>query len=151
MTPPSPNPCVPDKADPIVRESEWYGAKAHSCRLTYLRLKGFQIVVTAFIPVCAALRPGAGVSAALAALIGVAEGILQLGRYQDNWLRYRTTREALKREERLYDAAAGPYAGAADARRLYVERTDTIVSGEQGRWLSLQQGSGRDKAEGTVR
>lgn len=51
------------------------------------------------------------VVAVLGALIGVIEAVLQLGQYQQNWLLYRATREALRREDFLYSAKAGPYAG----------------------------------------
>jgi hypothetical protein len=78
------------------------GDKSQKNRTMYVRLKGVQIVLAAAIPVvsvAAASDPQRWTSAGLGAPIGIVEGFLQLGQYQQNWLLYRATREALKREE----------------------------------------------------
>jgi hypothetical protein len=52
---------------------------------------------------------------------------------------YRATREALKREDFLYSAKAGPYSDARDADTLFVERSDSIMSGESLKWIAAQE------------
>lgn len=150
--PPSMPPPPPQKSaapfDRIAKQSTWYGDKSQKNRTMYVRLKGLQIVLAAAIPVvsvAAASDPQRWTSAGLGALIGIVEGFLQLGQYQQNWLLYRATREALKREEFLYAAGAGPYAGVAGKDELYIERCDAIMSGENAKWLATQQKAASEK------
>jgi hypothetical protein len=150
--PPSMPPTPPSKSgtpfDRITSQSKWYGDKSQKNRTVYVRLKGMQIVLAAAIPVvsvAAASDPQRWTSAGLGALIGIVEGFLQLGQYHQNWLLYRATREALKREEFLYGAGAGPYAGAASRDDLYIERCDAIMSGENAKWLATQQKAASEK------
>jgi hypothetical protein len=134
--------------DRIAKQSTWYGDKSQKNRTTYVRLKGTQIVLAAAIPVvsvAAASNPQRWTSAGLGALIGIVEGFLQLGQYQQNWLLYRATREALKREEFLYGAGAGPYADGGGKDALYIERCDAIMSGENAKWLATQQKAATEK------
>ncbi len=131
--------------DKLREQSAWFSKRAVSSRTTYLWLKGTQIVLTALIPVVSVLWAGdlqRGLSALLGAGVGIIEGLLQMGQYHQNWLLYRGTREALKREEFLYQAKAGPYAGAADRDTLYFERCDAVVTGENSKWLAQQQAGG---------
>ena len=150
--PPSMPPTPPAKSattfDRITNQSKWYGDKSQKNRTIYVRLKSAQLILAAAIPVvsvAAASNPQRWTSAGLGALIGIVEGFLQLGQYQQNWLLYRATREALKREEFLYSAGAGPYAGAASKDALYIERCDAIMSGENSKWLATQQQAASEK------
>ena len=136
-------------------QSSWYGERARQSRSRYILLKSTQILFAAAIPVVAV----AGLSntqrwatAILGTLIGVIEGLIQLGQYQQHWLLYRATREALKREEFLHSAKAGPYAGVPDPDRLYFERCDSIISGENSKWLVSQEqaGSKKDSTQGKI-
>jgi hypothetical protein len=127
----------------IREQSAWYGKRARINRHTFFALKTVQIVMAAAIPVVSlgstAVNLQRWTNALLGALIGILEGVLQLGQYQQNWLLYRATREALRREELLYSANAGPYTGQSDSDVLYVERSDAIMSGESSRWLASQE------------
>jgi hypothetical protein len=77
--------------------------------------------------------------ALLGVLITILEGILQLNQYQQTWVTYRATCEALKHEKFTYIAKAGVYAAATDPRSLLAERIETIGSQENSKWASLQQ------------
>ena len=133
------------------QQSVWYGERARRARSRYAALKSTQIVFAAAIPVVAVAAAGniqRWTTAVLGALIGIIEGFIQLGQYEQNWLLYRATREALKREEFLYGAKAGPYSGAQGPDTLYAERCDAIISGENSKWLTLQEQSGSRKDAG---
>jgi Protein of unknown function (DUF4231) len=128
--------------DSIRDQSTWYGKKARSNRSIYVAFKIVQIVMAASIPVVSVAVAGdvqRWTSAILGALIGIIEAILQLGQYQQNWLTYRATREALRREDLLHSAKAGPYSGQPDPDGVYVQRADTIMSGESAKWLASQE------------
>ena len=132
----------PTPFEKISAQSTWYGAKAQRNRSIYTLLKSIQILFSAAIPVVSlatASKCSKWGIAILGASIGVIEGFLQLGQFQQNSLLYRATREALRREEFLHSGKAGPYSGAADAGVLYVERCDAIISGENTKWLASQE------------
>jgi hypothetical protein len=126
----------------IREQSAWYGKKARNNQKIFFVFKTVEIVMAAAIPIIVlsgATNIQKWISALLGALIGIIEAVLQLGQYQQNWLLYRATREALRREDFLRSAQAGPYAGQPNPDSLFVERADTIMSGENSKWLSSQQ------------
>jgi hypothetical protein len=112
----------------------WYDTKAGRSQQAYKRLKIVQLVVGATVPVVAALSLPAAVTATLAAIVVLAEGIQQLNQWQTNWVLYRSTAEALQREKFLYYAEAGPYRSPDRDRRL-AERVDDVLSRETVKWF----------------
>ena len=152
-------PVVYDKSDPIIDRLEeqinWYDAKASRCQNAYKRIKVIEIIAAALIPFLAALHISDAtpqpptlahipltigtVTALLGVLITILEGVLQLNQYQQIWVTYRATCEALRHEKFTYLAKAGVYAAAADPRALLAERVETIASQENSKWASLQQ------------
>jgi hypothetical protein len=131
----------------ILGQSEWYAGKARSNRRIFLWIRGYQIVVASLIPLVSLFGEWSAqryVSAALGASIAIAEGLQQLGQFQQNWHRYRTAREALQREQFLYEMSAGPYATTSDKSRLFVERADSVMGGEASKWLTWAE-----RSEGT--
>jgi hypothetical protein len=149
----STTPASYDKSDPIVDRLEdqinWYDTKSGKLQKTYKRIKVVEIVAAAFIPFLSALHISDGnwrlpvtlgtLTALLGVLITILEGVLQLQQYQQTWVNYRSTCEALKHEKFTYIARAGVYATAADPRALLAERMETIGSQENTKWASLQQ------------
>src|ERR1700726_4760530 len=116
--------------------------QAQRNRSLYVWFKGIQIVFAAAIPLVAVAGGGdiqRWTTATLGALIGILEGLIQLGQFQQNWLLYRATREALKREDFLHSGKAGPYLRAPDPDALFIERSDAIISGENLKWLASQE------------
>ena len=152
-------PVAYDKTDPIIDRLEdqinWYDGKSSRCQKTYKRIKVIEIIAAALIPFLAALHISDSspqpltlahipltigtITALLGVLITVLEGILQLNQYQQIWVTYRATCEALKHEKFTFIARAGVYAAAADPHALLAERVETIGSQENSKWASLQQ------------
>ena len=135
----------PSEADPIMQRLEdqidWYDRKSIANQRTYKQMKVVEILAAAIIPFLAALRnPNIGmVTGALGVLVTVLEGMLHLNQYQQNWINYRSTCEALKHEKYTYLGKASPYANVPDAHALLAERVETLVSEERAKWASLQQ------------
>ncbi len=131
--------------DPIMDRLEdqiaWYGRKSLANHRYFNRIKLTEIIAAALIPFLAASRiPYAGVvTAGLGVLITVLEGMLQLNQYQQNWITYRSTSEALKHEKYVYLGNAAPYASAPDPHALLAERIESLVSQEHAKWASVQQ------------
>ena len=143
----------PPEADPIMQRLEdqidWYDRKSIANQRTYKQMKVVEILAAAIIPFLAALRnPSIGmVTGALGVLVTVLEGMLHLNQYQQNWINYRSTCEALKHEKYTYLGKASPYANVSDAHALLAERVETLVSEEHSKWASLQpQEPGKQKS-----
>src|ERR1700734_1260357 len=105
--------------DPIITRLEdqivWYARKSQYNQRTFKRIKVTEIVAAALIPFISATNIPhlALVTAGLGVLITVLEGLLHLNQYQQNWITYRSTCEALKHEKYVYLANAGPYANGS--------------------------------------
>lgn len=116
----------------------WYDSKSMSCQRAYRRTKLGQLVVAAAVPVLALADVSTVVTAVIAAIVVVLEGVQQLYQWQTNWILYRSTAEALKHERFLYQAMAGPYTGE-NRHRLLAERIEGLVSQEHAKWTETSQ------------
>ena len=127
--------------DRLEDQLAWYEEKSKHHKRWYQSLKVGQIVTAAAIPAVAAAGASAGVAGALGAVVVVMEGCQQLFQFQQNWIAYRGTAEALKHEKFLYLAAAGPYAGPDGRDRILAERVEGLVSQEHAGWAQVQRAS----------
>jgi hypothetical protein len=118
----------------------WYEAKSRHHVAWYQSLKVAQILIAAAIPASVAAGASAAVAGALGAVIVVLEGLQQLFQFQQNWISYRTTAEALKHEKFLYLASAGPYAHSDRLEGALAERVEALVSQETVAWADAQRG-----------
>jgi len=137
---------APERGGPVWErlkdQLDWYERKSQHHKRWYQSLKVAQIVVAAAIPVVAAAGASAAVAGGLGAVVVVFEGLQQLFQFQQNWIAYRGTAEALKHEKFLRMAEAGPYAGAQRADALLAERIEGLVSQETGAWAATQGEAG---------
>jgi hypothetical protein len=116
----------------------WYDGKAVRNQRRYKWLKVLEIAVAAALPVVAALHSPVWVTGGLGAVVVVLEGVQHIFQFQENWITYRTTAEALRNERYLYLAKAGPYAGEGRDRVL-AERIEVLLSQEHTKWASAAQ------------
>jgi hypothetical protein len=135
------------ETDPIFDRLEdqikWYDNKSVSNQRTFRRFKVIEIVAAALIPFLPALPLHSPYSSwatgGLGLLITVIEGLLHLNKYQENWISYRSTCEALRHEKYLYLGKASFYATAQDPHALLAERVESLVSQEHAKWVSAMQ------------
>jgi hypothetical protein len=125
--------------DRLQDQLDWYDRKSAHHKRWFQRVKVGQIVIAAAIPAVAAAGASAAVAGALGAVIVVLEGLQQLFQFHENWLTYRATAEALKHEQYLFLAGAGPYTAAARPSVLLAERVESLVSQEHASWAQVQQ------------
>ncbi len=121
----------------------WYDRKSQAAQRLYKRVKVVELVVAAAVPPLAALRASAAVVSIVASLVVVLEGLQHLFQWNEHWIAYRSTCEALKHERYLYLANAGPYASASDPTAFLAERVEGLVSQEHAKWTSTQQEGSR--------
>jgi hypothetical protein len=106
----------------------------------------FVIIITgALVPIVNVIIPGGDLlrltSSILGGIIIVVTALLQLHKYQENWIVFRTTQELLKKEKFLYLNDAGDYAGLDDEmkKRLLVERVESLVSSETSKYFAIHK------------
>jgi len=62
-------------------------------------------------------------------VIAVVTATLDLYRFQEHWIQYRSTCEALKKERFLFLTNSEPYNNeSADKLKLFVQRSETLIS-----------------------
>jgi hypothetical protein len=95
---------------------------------------------------CAVLVPvTATIWSFLTALLGAAtvmlEGLQQINQWQQNWITYRSTCEALRHEKYSYLSKSGVYEGKSDdeAKRMLAQRVESLISTEHSKWISRQE------------
>jgi hypothetical protein len=120
----------------LSEELGWYETKSAQHKRWFYWLKVIQIIVAAAIPVVAAAGASPAVAGALGGVIVVLEGLQQLFQFQQNWVAYRGTAEALKHEKNLYLVGAGDYADAERPDALLIERVEGLVSQEHAAWAA---------------
>jgi Protein of unknown function (DUF4231) len=118
----------------------WYSRKSVESQRLYKWLKLLEIAVAASLPVVAAVHSPVWVTGGLAAVIVVLEGAQQVYQFQEHWITYRSTAEALKHERYLYLAQAGPFA-SDDRHGQLAERLEGLISQEHAKWTVSHRSS----------
>ncbi|HYG82906.1 MAG TPA: DUF4231 domain-containing protein [Pyrinomonadaceae bacterium] len=142
--------------DPTIERLEdqirWYDKSSSYNQRMFKWLKTMTIVAAVAIPLGVGLGERfAIISGVLGALIALIEGVQQLNQYQQNWITYRSTCEALKHEKYLFLANAGPYASAENPKTLLAERVESQVSQEHAKWAATQQQTAKPQATSGAR
>lgn len=121
------------------QQIRWYDRESMKSQHRFKRAKVAEIV-------CAALMaPMAKIETTIAAALGVAvvvlEALQQLSQWNENWITYRSTCEALRHEKYSYLGRSGVYEAKTEeqARRILVQRVESLVSTEHAKWISRQE------------
>lgn len=126
-------------------QQAWYSDRARSNRTAYMWLRTIEVLVAAAIPFVTTLLTAnpslTWLVALLAFVIAAASGLVALHKYQDSWVEYRGTAEALKREKLLFLTRTAPYDGA-DPFHTLVERVESLLARESAGWVSYTKVAG---------
>jgi hypothetical protein len=129
----------------VDEQIEWMSKKAKGNKGSYRVLRLLQIslgiMVSAGGYYATSLDFGPQILTGLGALISLAAAWETVNDYQNNWIRYRRTKENLERERLLYRTASGPYrlssAGGDEVEAsftLFVSRVEALLSQELDQW-----------------
>lgn len=123
----------------LEQQIRWYDSKSGEAQRRYKSVKIAEFVVTALVPVTALWN--GWVTAALGVAAVLLEGLQQLNQWHHNWITYRSTCEALRHEKYSFLGLSGSYDGLDDeqAKKLLVERTESLISTEHAKWISRQE------------
>ena len=123
----------------LANQRKWYSARA-TANKKYAQWLGLAVMAGGgLVTFVAAIKPfGPHVTtvivAALGFLIALTQGVLRIWRYDETWVEYRKASERMKREQRLYVNACGPYADSADEEeryRKFVMAVEQVIAEEQ--------------------
>ena len=137
----TPDPAVPGEPDSgywrLEQQIHWYDQRSLKDQRIYKWLRRTQIVVAALVPVAALAFPErAIIPGMIGAVILILAGFQDLGAYQRNWIKYRSTCESLRHEKYLFLGRTGRYEGLSDdeAHKELVERVEAMVTDEHTQW-----------------
>lgn len=116
----------------------WYGQKSGHNQRMYKRLRAYEIVAAVLIPFLTGyvhLFEGKVkfLVGALGVSVAVVSSLQALYKYQENWVQYRGTSEALKSEKHLYLTQAPPY-NTPEAFTIFVQKVEGLLTKETAGW-----------------
>ena len=111
---------------------DWYNKKASLNKRIYHWLQWTAIAIAPVVPAMIVWIPDSIklLTVALSIALAIVTSSLKTFRFQELWINYRTIARMLEREKHLYIARAGEYEYAENTDRLFVERTEEIMSRE---------------------
>jgi hypothetical protein len=125
----------------VDKQLTWLGSKSRSNKSAFVSYRLLGILLGAVITV---LSPYAGrngrdwVPLALqVAGVGVAlsGAMLALNQHQENWLRYRSLKEAMEREKMLYLTRSTEAYASPDGFHQFVRTMEDLMASERSSWL----------------
>lgn len=124
----------------LEQQISWYDSKSRTAQRYFKWGKYLVIVASAAIPI-AALLDQKILTALLGGFIAVCEAIQHINQWQHNWITYRSTCEALRHEKYTFIERADPYSNFSqeEARKLLVERVESLISTEHSKWIASQE------------
>jgi hypothetical protein len=129
----------------VDEQIEWMSHKANNNKGSYRILRLLQIslgiVVSAVGSYATTWDYGPQLLTCIGALISLASAWETVNDYQNNWIRYRRTKEDLERERLLYRTASGPYRSSSSdgdeaeaSFTLFVSRVEALLGQEVDQW-----------------
>lgn len=120
---------------------EFFEFQARRHRRYYLRIRMAEIVFAALIPLKVAFIPHETILfkvlvGGFAVLVTILSGMLLLNRYQEKWITFRATADALQREKYLFLTRRGEY-HHRNAEGIFVEQVEAILNNEEKQWQGL--------------
>lgn len=130
-------------------EIDWYDGKSTTNKRWHIATKTIEILCAAIIPLLAgyAKDGGACISISigiLGASVAVAAGVSAVLKFQEQWIKYRTTAESLKKEKYLFLTKVEPY-DVAEPVTVLVQRVETLVSQENTNWAQYMMKPGKEQ------
>ena len=134
-------------AERVDDQIDWYDRKSLSNHRWYKRLRTTQLIAAALIPFLTGyLAPEMPATKVVVGLFGagiaVITATLDLYKFQEHWIQYRTVCESLKKEKYLFLTNSGPYGTepTTDFQTL-VQRVEALISKENSSWAQHVRGS----------
>lgn len=133
-------------------EIEWYDTKSGTNKKWNTIFKFVEICCAAVIPWLAGYAKDGHewvsiVIGALGVAVAICAGISAVLKFQEQWIKYRTTAESLKKEKYLFQTKVEPY-NVDDPLSVLVQRVETLVSQENTNWAQYMMKPGKGGEHG---
>lgn len=127
----------------VDNQINWYDDRSKSYQKKFKILKIIIIISSAIIPVIVNIGSDLNIwikliVSSLGATIVILESVINLNKYNENWISYRSICETLKHEKYMFIHSAGVYQENNDFD-FFVERIESIISQENLNWASLNK------------
>lgn len=117
---------------------QWYRTASIRSRRLHRSSEIAILVLSAGVPVSTVLFPGVSAwPAVLGSLVVVVGGLRSIFHWQENYLRFSRSREAIEAERRRYHAAIGGYADPSARAASLIESVSRIEQEEMSQWLTV--------------
>lgn len=127
---------IQNRLDP---QLAWYERKSATAKRSLWSLSAVQFSSTALIPllnaVSAEAKEALYLSSAFAAVAAIATGLTALGRYNENWVRYRKCATSLESLKLKHQHGVAPFDGP-DADIRLIELTEATIETEADQWAT---------------
>ncbi len=127
---------VDNRIKPLIEE---FKAKARKNKNHYYTWQVVAIVSAAFVPVISIFDKVNWIVAALGAISAIVAGMLSLFKFQENWIRYRSTYQELESHLSQFMVSTGIYTDKKQAFHLLAENCDKILKAEIGQWAESRR------------
>lgn len=119
---------------------DYYDAASLKAQRAYRRLRRVEIALAALVPFLVGFvtdqTPWLKVLVGAATVgIAISGGLLSMQRYQERWIGYRSTAEALLREKHLFVTGSAPYR-EGDAFQVFVANVEALLARENSEWAA---------------
>lgn len=122
-------------------ERDWFDRKARKNRVNYYLWQTLTIITAALVPVFSSVdEPNGVLIAFLGGASAIFAGFLSLFKFQENWVKYRSTCEDLKSHLAQFSVFEGAYHNKHTAFALLVENCERILGAERGQWMQRVHG-----------
>jgi hypothetical protein len=118
----------------------WYDARSALSKLFY-DFPWAVIILSSCIPVLVVSLGDVSkwLTGGLGVVLAIGTAGLKTFKFQENWIKYRSIAEALKKEQYFYDAGMVDYSSATDREALFVERAESVTSRKNIVWVTSRQ------------
>jgi hypothetical protein len=125
----------------LEKQIQWYDRRSATNKRANSIFRISEIVCAALIPLLAGYAKDGAIYFSIAigvlgALVATSAGISALLKFQEQWIKYRTTAESLKKEKFLFLTKVEPY-NTDDPLPMLVQRVETLVSQENTNWAQF--------------
>ena len=120
----------------------WHTRKSTWNNWWFKRLQVLSIICGALVPLVVGIGDQTPVSikivsGGLGVVVAVSTAMMSLFRFQELWIDYRITAEALRGEKYRYETKVTPY-DSVDAFQILVDRVETLLDRQNIRWQKQQ-------------
>ncbi len=134
----------------VDKQITWYENKSGFNQRWFKRLQVISILAASTIPFLTGYSTGENESiriiiGVLGLLIACVSAILNLYKFQEHWIEYRTTCESLRHEKFLFITKTIPY-DDNQAFNTLVQRIETLISKENIDWINNFKKQSKQKA-----